>query len=109
MANEKGINRQYRDRLFKFIFGNPEHKEWTLSLYNAMNGTNYTNPDSIQLTTVEDAVYMGMKNDTSFLITETMNFWEQQSTFNPNLPMRILIYAGMVYAKYVETSDDYYI
>ncbi len=103
------MNRQYRDRLFKFIFGNPEHKEWTLSLYNAINGTNYTNPNDIQLTTIEDAVYMGMKNDTSFLVTETMNFWEQQSTFNPNLPMRILIYAGMVYAKYVETSDDYYI
>ena len=109
MENKKGINRQYRDRLFKFIFGNPEHKEWTLSLYNAINGTNYTNPDDIQLTTIEDAVYMGMKNDTSFLVTEAMNFWEQQSTFNPNLPMRILIYAGMVYAKYVETSDDYYI
>ena len=109
MSENKGMNRQYRDRLFKFIFGNPEHKEWTLSLYNAMNGTNYTNPDSIQLTTIEDAVYMGMKNDTSFLVTEVMNFWEQQSTFNPNLPMRILIYAGMVYAKYVETSDDYYI
>lgn len=105
----KGMNRQYRDRLFKFIFGNPEHKEWTLSLYNAINGTNYTNPDDIQLTTIEDAVYMGMKNDTSFLVTEAMNFWEQQSTFNPNLPMRILIYAGMVYAKYVATSDDYYI
>lgn len=109
MANEKGMNRQYRDRLFKFIFGNPEHKEWTLSLYNAINGTNYTNPNDIQLTTIEDAVYMGMKNDVSFLITETMSFWEQQSTFNPNLPMRILIYAGMVYAKYVETSDNYYI
>lgn len=65
--------------------------------------------DDIQLTTIEDAVYMGMKNDASFLVTETMNFWEQQSTFNPNLPMRILIYAGMVYAKYVETSDNYYI
>ena len=109
MSENKGMNRQYRDRLFKFIFGNPEHKEWTLSLYNAINGTNYTNPNDIQLTTIEDAVYMGMKNDTSFLVTEVMNFWEQQSTFNPNLPMRILIYAGMVYAKYVETSDDYYI
>ena len=77
MTNQKGMNRQYRDRLFKFIFGNPEHKEWTLNLYNAVNGTNYTNPEDIQLTTLDDAVYMNMKNDTSFLITETMNFWEQ--------------------------------
>ena len=109
MTNQKGMNRQYRDRLFKFIFGNPEHKEWTLSLYNAVNGTNYTNPEDIQLTTLDDAVYMNMKNDTSFLITEIMNFWEQQSSFNPNMPMRILIYAGMIYAKYVEVTEDYHI
>ena len=96
MSGKNGMNRQYRDRLFKFIFGNPEHTEWTLSLYNAMNGTNYTNPDDIQLTTLDDAVYMNMKNDISFLITEIMNLWEQQSTFNPNMPMRILIYAGML-------------
>ena len=82
IRNEKCYS-QYRDRLFKFIFGNPEHKEWTLSLYNAVNGTNYVNPEDIQLTTLDDAVYMNMKNDTSFLITETMNFWEQQSSFNP--------------------------
>lgn len=109
MGKEIGMNSEYRDRLFKFIFGNPEHKEWTLSLYNAINRTSYTNPDEIHLTTIEDVVYMGMKNDTSFLVTNTMNFWEQQSTFNPNLPMRILIYAGMIYAKYVEVTDDYHI
>jgi len=47
----EGMNRQYKDRLFKFIFGNPENKEWTLSLYNAVNGSSYTNPDDIKLTT----------------------------------------------------------
>ena len=39
---ETGANREYRDRLFKFIFGNPQNKEWTLSLYNAVNGSHYT-------------------------------------------------------------------
>ena len=53
-----GINTTHKDRLFKFIFGNPEHKEWTLSLYNALNNSHYTN---------EDAVYLGMKNDVSFI------------------------------------------
>ncbi len=104
----KGMNRQYKDRLFKFIFGNPENKEWTLSLYNAINGSSYTNPNDIKLTTIEDAVYMNMKNDVSFLMTDEMNFYEQQSTFNPNMPMRFLIYAGMVYSKYVETSKNYH-
>ena len=105
---KKDTNREYKDRLFKFIFGNPENKEWTLSLYNAINGTSYENAADIQLTTIQDAVYMKMKNDVSFLINTVMNFYEQQSTFNPNMPMRFLIYAGMVYSKYIETSPNYY-
>ena len=105
---KKDTNREYKDRLFKFIFGNPENKEWTLSLYNAINDTSYENAADIQLTTIQDAVYMKMKNDVSFLINTVMNFYEQQSTFNPNMPMRFLIYAGMVYSKYIETSPNYY-
>ena len=102
-----GTNREYKDRLFKFIFGNPENKEWTLSLYNAVNGSSYTNPDDIKLTTLENVVYMNMKNDVSFLIADTMSFYEQQSSFNPNMPMRFFVYAGMVYSRYIETSQEY--
>ena len=101
-------NREYKDRLFKFIFGNPQNRAWTLSLYNAVNGTAYTDAESIRLTTIEDAVYMNMKNDVSFLVANIMNFYEQQSTFNPNMPMRFLIYAGMVYSKYIEQTDSYH-
>ena len=100
-------NREYRDRLFKFVFGNPENKAWTLSLYNAVNGTAYTDAEDIMLTTIEDAVYMNMKNDVSFLVADTMSFFEQQSTFNPNMPMRFLIYAGMVYSKHIEQTASY--
>ncbi len=102
------VNREYKDRLFKFIFGNPNNKEWTLSLYNAINETNYTNADDIRITTIEDIVYMGMKNDVSFLVGDTMNFYEQQSTYNPNMPMRYLIYVGMVYGNYIDISPGYH-
>ncbi|MBQ9903127.1 MAG: hypothetical protein IJM51_12215 [Clostridia bacterium] len=107
MSDSK-INREYKDRLFRFIFGNPEKKEWTLSLYNAMNGSHYTNPDDLTFNTIEDAVYMSMKNDVSFLIADTFNFYEHQSTFNPNMPMRLLIYAGMIYDSYIETHAYYH-
>ena len=100
-------NREYKDRLFKFIFGNPDNKKWTLSLYNAMNGTNYDDPDDITINTIKDVLYMGMKNDVSFIISFIINFWEQQSSFNPNTPLRILIYAGMVYAAYVEYTKNF--
>lgn len=103
----KETNREYKDRLFKFIFGNPEKKAWTLSLYNAINGSHYTNPDDIRFNTIEDAVYMSMRNDVSFLVADIMSFYEQQSSFNPNMPMRFLIYAGMAYAKYIQQSNSY--
>ena len=101
------INNEHKDRVFKFLFGNPDKKAWTLALYNAVNGTNYTNPDDIQFNTIEDAIYLGMKNDISLIIMNEINLWEHQSTFNPNLPMRIFLYAAKLYEKYIANSDYY--
>lgn len=103
----KDAKQDYKDRLFKFIFGNPENKQWTLSLYNAINGTSYTNPEDIQFNTIGDAVYMRMKNDISFIVAFEMDLWEHQSSFNPNMPMRFFIYAGRLYEKYIAASDYY--
>ena len=36
------INKEHKDRLFSFLFGSGERKEWTMSLYNAVNGTSHT-------------------------------------------------------------------
>ena len=41
--NMNSINRQYKDRLFRAIFGSAERKEYALALYNAVNGTSYEN------------------------------------------------------------------
>jgi len=101
------INSEHKDRVFKFLFGNPDNKAWTLTLYNAVNGTNYTNPNDIQFNTIEDAIYLGMKNDISLIIMNEINLWEHQSTFNPNLPMRIFLYAAKLYEKYIANSDYY--
>ena len=93
------INREHKDRLFTFLFGKKGRKEWTLGLYNAVNGTDYTDLDSIEFTTMEDAVYMGMKNDVSFILCHVMNVYEQQSSYNPNMPVRQLMYAAKLYDK----------
>ena len=87
-------NTQYKDRLFNFLFGSEENKPWTLELYNAVNGSSYTDPDAIQITTIKEVMYLGMHNDVSFLIAEEMALYEQQSTYNPNMPLRLLQYAG---------------
>ena len=101
------INREHKDRVFKFVFGNAEKKAWALSLYNAVNGSDYKDPEEIRFNTIEDAVYMNMKNDVSFIISNEMNLWEHQSTFNPNMPMRFLEYACRLYEKYMKTSGYY--
>ena len=96
------INREHKDRLFSVLFGEKGNKEWTLSLYNAVSHTDYTDPDIIEFTTMADAVYMGMKNDISFILCQVMNVYEQQSTYNPNMPVRQLMYAAKLYDKYIQ-------
>ncbi len=98
------INTEHKDRLFCFLFGSERNRQWTLDLYNAVNHSAYTNPDDIQITTMDDVIYMGMKNDISFLITNKMNIYEQQSTFNPNMPLRKLMYAARLYDKYIHAN-----
>ena len=106
-SNLKNAEKEYKDRLFKFIFGNPANKAWTLSLYNAINGTSYTNPNDIEFNTIGDVVYMKMKNDVSYMLYFEMNLWEHQATFNPNIPMRFFLYGGALYEKYTMTSKYY--
>ena len=97
-------NVKYKDRLFNFLFGSEENKAWTLSLYNAVNNSNYTDPSAIEITTIKEIMYMGMHNDTSFLISDEMNLYEQQSTYNPNMPVRLMQYAGNLYEKYIKQT-----
>lgn len=98
------VNSKYKDRLFSFIFGNAQRKDWTLSLYNAVNHSSYINPEDITIMTMEDVLYMGMKNDLSFLITNIINMYEQQSSYNPNMPVRKLMYATRMYDRFIHQN-----
>lgn len=103
------INRQYKDRLFCLLFGNAEYMENNLSLYNALCGTNYTDTSAITITTIGNFIYMGMKNDASILICGDMPVWEQQSSYNPNMPLRGMVYYGKLYCGYMKSMGvDFY-
>ena len=102
MPNEitpSGTVNHYKDRLFISIFGkdNEQSRKWRLNLYNALNGTNYTDPDALELNTIENVIYLTMRNDISFLVDSQMTLFEQQSTFNPNMPLRGLMYFAQLY------------
>lgn len=82
-------NRNYKDNLFRMIF---REKEELLSLYIAINGTQYDDPEELQINTLENAVFLNFKNDISFILEFEMNLYEHQSTYNPNMPLRNLFY-----------------
>lgn len=94
------IRRSYKDGLFRLIFSD---KKGALELYNALNGSAYTDPDLLEITTIEDVIYMGFKNDLSFLVeTENeLDLYEAQSSWCPNMPLRGLIYFSNLYQGYI--------
>ena len=94
MQESVTINRSYKDRLFKIIF---EDKKELLSLYNALTGKNYQNPDELEINTIDYVIYMHLKNDMSFILDDWQNLFEQQSTFNPNQPLRGFFYFADLY------------
>lgn len=93
------VNRKYKDRLFRIVF---REKEDLLDLYNAVNGSDYDNPEELEIMTIEDVIYVHMKNDVAFLLSDLLNLWEHQSTFNPNMPARGLGYFAQLYQQYIE-------
>ncbi len=61
--------------------------------------------DELEIVTLEDVIYMRMKNDISFLIDCWLNLFEHQSSDNPNMPLRGLLYFARQYEKYIATNN----
>ena len=95
--------RQTKDILFRLVFG--DDRQALLQLYNALHGTAYTNPHELQIVTLDNAIYISRKNDLAFLLAGSINMYEHQSTLNPNMPVRFLIYLAQEYQLLVESTD----
>ncbi len=98
------IRRDYKSSMFCMLW---EKKEELLDLYNATNGTNYTNADDLEVNTLRNAIYLGMKNDVSFIFEMSLNLYEHQSTINPNMPLRDLFYVAHVLQGMVKDENLY--
>ncbi|MCM1161958.1 MAG: hypothetical protein NC412_12120 [Roseburia sp.] len=101
---KRRINKNNKDTVFRMVFREPGE---LLSLYNAVNGTCYEDPDELEITTLENAVYMNMKNDVSCVLDMRMNLYEHQSTVNPNMPLRNFFYTARLYEKIIVGKDLY--
>ena len=106
MDNNTNVNKRYKDTIFRKLFG--ENKANALSLYNAINGTNYTEDSDFEYTTLDDVVYMGMKNDISFVVGTSLSLYEHQSTYNPNMPLRGFLYFADLYRKMIQGDERLY-
>ena len=102
--NKPVVRRNYKDTVFHMLF---QEKAALLSLYNAVNGTCFTNADELEITTLENAIYMGMRNDVSCMFAFELSLYEHQSTVNPNMPLRNLFYVAQQLQKMVAEKNLY--
>ncbi len=107
-SEETKVQPKVYDHLFITIFGKESErsKRWRLELYNALNNTNYTDPDALELNTLENVIYIKMYNDVSFLIDYQMTLYEHQRTTNPNMPLRGMFYFAQLYQKYLDKQQE---
>ena len=99
-------NRTYKDVLFDKIFSD---KRAILELYNAIAQTEYQDESMVSVNTIKRAVFLGIENDKSFIIDDILNIYEHQSTVNPNMPVRWLMYLSELYRQFIyENQLDIY-
>ena len=98
------VAKDYKDRLFRMIFND---REKLLELYNAMNDTDYTDASELQIVTLENAIYMSMKNDVAYVLHDELFLYEQRSTKNANMPLRCLFYVSDSYSALVRDKNIY--
>ena len=104
MTSELSVNRTYKSTVFTMLYAD---KGNLLELYNAMTGKHYTDPGLLEINTLENAIYMTIKNDVSFLIDGRLSLYEHQSTKNPNLPLRFLLYISHLYSRMTKDVNLY--
>ena len=107
--NQEETKAQHKvyDHLFIAIFGKNDErsKRWRLELYNALNNTNYSDPDALELNTLENVIFIKMHNDVSFLVDSQMTLYEHQRSVNPNMPLRGFFYFSQLYQKYLTQNE----
>ena len=93
----KKTNKAYKDSVFRKLF---HDKEKLLELYSALSGRTYSKDTEIQIVTLDEAIFGDRKNDLAFIIDGRLIILiEHQSTVNPNMPLRMLVYIAREYEK----------
>lgn len=94
-------NRTVKSSLFCSIFNDRKN---ALSLYNAINHSHYTDVNGLQIITMSNTLYLGYNEDNAYIVDKHLAMYDHQSTYNPNMPMRIFIYAADAYKRIIKLN-----
>jgi predicted transposase/invertase (TIGR01784 family) len=98
-------NKRFKSSVFSLLFSEPDLLR---ELYCALDGVSLPPDAPVSINTLEDVLFMGFINDISFQIDgKLVVLIEHQSTINPNMALRLLMYVGRVYEKIVESRNIY--
>ena len=95
-------NREYRSDVFSMLM---EDKARALTLYNAINGSDYDDPELVQMKNLEGGISLSIRNDAAFIVDARLSIYEHQSTVNPNMPLRSLIYFTTIIQEMFATQE----
>ncbi len=84
-----------------------EDNEWEKRRNKNRNNTSYTDVNELKITTLENVIFMKMKNDISCMLDMKLQLYEHQSTVNPNMPLRFLKYVIAIYEALTANLDIY--
>ena len=103
-VKSQSVIRNYKDTVFRMLFNS---KKELLSLYNALNNTSHISEDDLEIVTLENAIYLTMKNDVSCMLDMNIQLYEQQASINPNTPLRNLMYITKQFEKLIIKKNIY--
>lgn len=96
------VNRKYKDTVFRRLF---HQKKELLELYNALNDSNYSEAEELEIVTLDNCLYLSMRNDLAFILDFRLHLYEHQSTPSPNMPLRDLFYVAQEYYTMVDDTS----
>lgn len=102
--SETSYQRNQKDTIFRRLF---TEKKNALDLYNALNKTTHADAEELEITTLENTIYMKFKNDVSFVFDFELMLYEHQSTVNLNMPLRDLVYVTDLLKGRIRIDDLY--
>ena len=97
--------RNYKDSIFRKLFNN---KAAIIDLYNALSGSDYPPDTYVKIVTLDNVIFGDRKNDLAFMIENRFIILiEMQSTVNPNMPLRFLVYIAKEFEKLFFSQQIY--